>query len=274
VLLVDDNEPQLRQRGQHRQPGAQHDAGVSQVGGEPVEHPFALGQPAVQRRHHQPRKAGADIVFQLRRQVDFRDQDQHLRLRLAREDLRSGLQVDLGLAAASHAIQQHGREADGVGHRIGRLALRRVQRRHPCRRRIRRRPVLRDLLQRPVQRHRVFGAQIPGHARHRHFAQGPLVVVGREAAQRNPVPGQRRELGTHRQRRLQFFRRQVAGGGDIHNQAGDLPPAERHHRKLADLWLRSTFFHCPSVVEQEVKRGIECNFEYPDWSHLRRILKI
>ena len=64
------------------------------------------------------------------------------------------------------------------------------------------------------------------------------------------------------------------GSLDGFDQAGGLAPSEGHHRELARLRLRSSLFHGPAVVEKEVKRGIERNFEYPEWSHLRQILKI
>jgi hypothetical protein len=54
------------------------------VRGQPVQHALALGQAAVQGRQHHAGEARADIPFQLRRQVDFRDQDQDLRVSASR----------------------------------------------------------------------------------------------------------------------------------------------------------------------------------------------
>lgn len=65
MLFVDDDQLELRQRGQNGQPGAQHDAGLALVRGQPVQHAFAFGQAAVQRGQHDAREARADIAFQL-----------------------------------------------------------------------------------------------------------------------------------------------------------------------------------------------------------------
>ena len=50
------------------------------------------------------RKSRREACFELRREIDFGHQQQHLPSR--REGLCGGMQVDLGLAAAGHAMQQ------------------------------------------------------------------------------------------------------------------------------------------------------------------------
>ena len=131
MLFVDHDQLQVRQRGQHRQPRAEHDRRAPQVRRQPVQRALAFGQAAVQGRHQHAGKARAHAGFQLRRQVDLGHQDQDLR-RLAarrrpRQHARGGMQVDLGLAAAGDAIQQAGRETVGAGDGVGRRLLRRIQ---------------------------------------------------------------------------------------------------------------------------------------------------
>jgi hypothetical protein len=160
VFLVDNDQLQVRQRGQDCQTRAEHDARLALMRRQPVQHALAFGQAAVQGRQHDAGEARADIAFQLRRQVNFRHQDQDLAIRLARQHLRTGLQIDLGLAAAGHAVQQGRFEALRAADGVGRFLLRRIERRHVERCAIVRRVVLGQLLQRAIQRHRGQHAQI------------------------------------------------------------------------------------------------------------------
>ncbi len=187
VLLVDDDHLQLRQRGQDGQARAQHDARAALVGGQPMQHALAFGQAAVQGGQHHAGKARADIALELGREVDLGDQDQDLALGFAREHARASLQVDLGLAAARDAVQQHGREAGRRTDGVGRALLGRVQLRHVDGAGVMRGVGLGQLLDGAVERHGGPHAQVLGQAGQRHLAQRTLVVVGREADQRQPV---------------------------------------------------------------------------------------
>jgi hypothetical protein len=61
----------------------------------------------VQRDRAHVRKRGAHARLEVRREVDLRDEDQHLPAR--RDRARGGVEVHLGLAAAGHAVQQERR---------------------------------------------------------------------------------------------------------------------------------------------------------------------
>ncbi|MNL06467.1 hypothetical protein D3C87_1271020 [compost metagenome] len=143
-------------------------------------------------RPHQGFQARAQRGFQLRRQVDLGHHQQHLAP--FTQHLFRCPQVDLGLAAARYAVQQHRLEAgqcpNGVhggalrvvkfrrlirlGRRTHRLALAIVQARH----RAARRPLA--LIRGGLAQWRRQGWQ-------HHFAQGPLIVVRRKARHAQPV---------------------------------------------------------------------------------------
>jgi hypothetical protein len=106
VLLVDDDQAQARQRRKDRQPRAQHQVGLAQVGQQPVAQPLRRGQAAVQADQHAARKALGKARFELRREVDLRHQHQHLLP--GGQRILGGVQIDLGLAAAGDAVQQPG----------------------------------------------------------------------------------------------------------------------------------------------------------------------
>ena len=75
------------------------------------------------QRHRPPcGQRFGDALAKLRRQIDFRHQDQHL---TARGDaLGGGGKIDLGLAAAGDALQQPGRKRScGLDDRLGSLGL-------------------------------------------------------------------------------------------------------------------------------------------------------
>ena len=106
VLLVDDDQAEPRQRGEHREPGAEHEVGDAEVRARAS---CAAAAPASGRcaaRRCGGRRSARRSAPQLRRQVDLGHQ--HQRLAAGRERLLGGAQVDLGLAAAGHAVQQHG----------------------------------------------------------------------------------------------------------------------------------------------------------------------
>jgi hypothetical protein len=185
VLFVDDDQLQVRQRGQDRQPRAQHDARAALVGGQPVQHALAFGQAAVQGGQHHAGEARADVPSSWGVRLISGTRIRIWASRLARQHLGAGLQVDLGLAAAGHAVQQQRREALAppmasaascwAGFRTGMSAGVRVVRIL----------VLGQLLERAVQRHRGRQAQVLRQARQRHLAQRTLVIIGGEA---RPAP--------------------------------------------------------------------------------------
>ena len=256
VFLVDDDQAQMRQRRQDRQPRAQHDARAARVPRQPVQHAFAFRQAAVQRRQRHAGEARADVRFQLRRQVDLRDQDQDLRIRIARQHLRAGLQVDLGLAAARHAVQQHRIEAFGAADGVRGLLLGRVQHGHVGRGRVMGVVQLGQLLQCAVERDRRRQAQVLRQARHRHFAQRAVVIGGGKARQRDPAPGQRRQLAAHGDRILQLVGRDVRLVLDGDDQPNRFAPSEIDERQLPDLRFAAGLAG-PAVVEQAVERRVD-----------------
>ena len=106
VLFVHHNQPQLRQRGEHRQPGANHQPGAAFPGGQPGLRARAVGQIAVQANRRRVRKTRAKARLQLRGEVDFRHQ--HQRLAAGGQRLGNPLQIHFGFAAAGDAVQQGG----------------------------------------------------------------------------------------------------------------------------------------------------------------------
>ena len=67
---------------------------------------LGLGEPAMQAHHARAREALRHQRFQLRRQGDFRHQQQRLLSRLQRRS--DGVQVNFGFATAGDAEQQQG----------------------------------------------------------------------------------------------------------------------------------------------------------------------
>jgi len=100
--------------------------------------------------------------------------------------------------------------------------------------------------------------QVFRHAGQGDFAQRALVVIGREAGQRQPARRQRRQLVPYRDRILEFFKRDAGFLRDLDNQAGDLAVGEINQDKLAHLRC-CAFFMRPAVIEHAVERCIECN---------------
>jgi hypothetical protein len=96
--------PEARQRRENRQAGTENEVGLAGKGATPVALARRFGQFAVQRDHVRSGKTATHAVFQLRRQVDFRHQQQHLPPK--QQGLLDQAQVNLGLAAAGDAEQQ------------------------------------------------------------------------------------------------------------------------------------------------------------------------
>ena len=200
---------------------------------------------------HQPPagEARRKAFLQLRREVDFRHQ--HQGLAAARQHGVGGAQVDLGLAAAGDAEQQHrqwragcgtvrGRLAvEGLGHGVvhrhqglgllgagfgrgGRRAGRRLQGRRGLLFQILAQPhqALRQLL-------RVQLAQLGRQHRQRQFTQAALVITGCKFDQRHPGRAQRWQGVEHLRHRAQFHAG-VGVGGPGPDDAGHFTPAQRH----------------------------------------------
>ena len=126
VLFVDDDQPEIRLRREHRRPRADHDV-VAPVGDAvPLVEQLAVAQAAVQHGH--ALEPLAEAPHRLRRQRDLRHQ--HDRPPPGRDAAIERVEVHLRLAAARDAVQQEAlvparcqRRAD----RIRRLGLRRQQ---------------------------------------------------------------------------------------------------------------------------------------------------
>jgi hypothetical protein len=102
VLLIDHDQSQPWQRHEHRQPGTEQDITIGC--GEPVFCAILFAQAAVQGGEAVSGKAAAKMLLELRRQGDFRNQ--HQRLLPLRQDSVDQAQIQFGLAAAGHPVQQ------------------------------------------------------------------------------------------------------------------------------------------------------------------------
>ena len=111
MLLVDDDEPQILHRREHRAAGADDDGRIAQADAPPLVEPFSVGQTAVEHRHLLA-EIGCQQAQKLWRQGDLRHQhDGALALLEAGFDAP---EVHLRLAAARDSVQQ-GRLAGGEG---------------------------------------------------------------------------------------------------------------------------------------------------------------
>ncbi len=179
VLFVDNDQAEVGHRGEHRQPGAEHDARRAVESGLPVARARRLGQFAVQTGQLRLGKARRDARFELRRQVDFRHQEQ--RLLSSRQRALDQPQVDLGLTAAGDAVQQMGAKAGTGGNGVQRHLLFIRERRGRVRRQR-----LGGTFQNPRLR-RIKAAQTGRQGREHHFAQRRLIVVRTKLAHSEPV---------------------------------------------------------------------------------------
>jgi hypothetical protein len=109
VFLVDDDQLQARHGHEDREPGAEHDVGVTGKRFEEAARTRRVGHAAVGADDVRGGEARGDATFELRRQGDLGHQ--HQGLAAAREHGIDGAQIDLGLAAAGDAVQQHDVEA-------------------------------------------------------------------------------------------------------------------------------------------------------------------
>ncbi len=104
VFLVDDQEGQPRKGREHREPRPEHQIGFSCCGCAPIARAFARRKSTVQRHGPPTGKRLRDALLELRRQVDLGNEDQ--RLAAGGDAVRRGRQINLGLPAARHALQQ------------------------------------------------------------------------------------------------------------------------------------------------------------------------
>ena len=104
VLLVDHDQPQLRDRREDRRARPDADARLALAQAPPLLVALPGCHPRVQDRDRLA-EAGAEASHDLRRQRDLRDH--HDRPAALRERLLRRAQVDLGLARAGDAVQQH-----------------------------------------------------------------------------------------------------------------------------------------------------------------------
>ncbi|MNQ08986.1 hypothetical protein D3C85_217920 [compost metagenome] len=221
----------------------------------------------MQSRQHDAGKARADIAFQLGREVNFRHQNQDLRIVLARQHLGASLQIHFRLATARHAVQQGRLEALGAADGVRRFLLGGIQGRHVQRRAVVRVGQLAQLLDGTVQRHGGEHAQIFRQTGQRYFTERALVVIGGKGGQRQPLCRQRYQLAAHGQHVLQFRGRHVGAVGDADDQPHHFAPAEWHQRQLSHLRQRRGSVRTgigrrvPAVVEQGVQGRVERDFQ-------------
>ena len=112
VLFVDDDEPEPRHRREHREPRAEHHVGEAEVRREPAGEALGRRQCTVQRDDVATGESLCEASFELRREVDLGHQHQRLPARI--QTALGRAQIDLGLAAAGHAVQQDGRCAQRI----------------------------------------------------------------------------------------------------------------------------------------------------------------
>ena len=201
----------------------------------PLAPPVRRGEAAVEHGHV-ARETRLQPVQQLRGQGDFRHQDQALPALPAH--LLHGPEVDLGLAAAGDAVQQHGlvtalaqARLHGTQHRLllvrehGRVTLRR----RPggiLRPRLPPAPSLAHMPPKPVVHH--------------HGSRGRQPVQGRPHAPAREPPAQRRRrqrsAGSHRIQHLpvQRSRKTLRLRGESHHQPA-LGAQERRQRRRQHL---------------------------------------
>ena len=103
VLLIHEDQPEVRQRRKHRGSRADDDARHAFADAVPLIEALALGEIRVQHGDLllHAGEAGFEAADCLGRQGNFRDQNQHGFSEIERA--AGGLQIDLGFARAGHA---------------------------------------------------------------------------------------------------------------------------------------------------------------------------
>jgi hypothetical protein len=128
VFFIDHDEPEPRQRRENGEARAQDEIRVSARGLAPVAQALSRRESAVERHRPAGWQCFGDALAKLRRQIDFRHEDEHLPPR--GDAFGRGGEIDLGLAAAGDALQQIGCERScGCDDRFGGACLIGIERR-------------------------------------------------------------------------------------------------------------------------------------------------
>src|ERR1700720_4595085 len=114
VFLVDDDQSEARQGREHGQTGSDEKLYLSPCRGKPASPALESSEPTVQRANTKGGQRGRDTLFELRRQIDLRYQQERLPARVD-HPCGSG-QVNLGLAAPGNSLQQRWPECQRLGH--------------------------------------------------------------------------------------------------------------------------------------------------------------
>jgi len=113
VFLVDDDQPELRHRGEHHRAGTEHDAGAAAEGVAPGDEAFMIRQSRMQHCHWGVESLPKPAQ-QLGGEADLGHQ--HERALAGAEHPLDQTQVHLGLAAAGDSVQHEcAKAAEGRG---------------------------------------------------------------------------------------------------------------------------------------------------------------
>ena len=110
MLLVDDDDPDIGERRQDREPRPDDDVDVAAADAPPLVGALAVAEPRMDDRHPGV-EVGAEPVDERERQRDLGDQDE--RAATGAERRRDRLHVDRRLAAAGHAVEEQRRRVGG-----------------------------------------------------------------------------------------------------------------------------------------------------------------
>ena len=108
MFFVHHNQRQIGQRSKYSKPRANDELGLPEHGAQVVLAALAGGGLAVQHGGGQAGEAVSHALQQLRREVDFGQQQQHLPA--LRERACHRVKIDFGFAAACDAVEQKGLE--------------------------------------------------------------------------------------------------------------------------------------------------------------------
>ena len=104
MLFVDEDQAERRHRREDRRAGADDEPRLAGLGAAPGGEARAIGEPGMQHRQRSACKSGGEPPDELRREPDLWHQDEHAAP--CGQSILGEAQVDLGLAAARHAVQQ------------------------------------------------------------------------------------------------------------------------------------------------------------------------
>ena len=113
MFLIHDDQSEARQGRKHRQTRSDEKLNFSSCRGQPASPALESSKPAVQRANTKGGQRSRDTLFELRRQIDFRHQQERLPARV--DHACGGGDVDLGLAAAGDTLQQRWPECQRPG---------------------------------------------------------------------------------------------------------------------------------------------------------------